>query len=137
MIKTGKEVQGDIMSLLYGSSLASMLTGDVYFNGYRPRDSQLEDAIVIFTTATSDQIQEGIVTINIYVPDIDAYSNGVLIENGSRTKEIEIALNTWVDELPKNTDYFFYLDQAITTVDNTDINQHFVVARLGFKILTY
>jgi len=136
MVKTGKEIRSDIMDQLYGSPLASMLSGGVYFNGYRPRDSKLEDAVVIFTTATSTQIQEGIVTINIFVPDIDIYGNGVLVENGARTQELEIALNEWVSNLPKTLEYYIELEQAITTDDLPEINQHFVVARLQFKVLT-
>ena len=137
MIKTRGQVQDDVMNLLYGSPLASTLSGGVYFNGYRPRDSKLEDAVLIFTTATADQVQQGIITINIYVPDIDVYGNGILIEDGVRTREIEVALNEWVDSVSITSDYHFSLDQAITTEANTDVNQHFVVARIQFEILTY
>lgn len=49
MAKTGKQVQGDIYQLLKDSTLYTMISGDVYRNGYRPRDSRLEDAVVIFT----------------------------------------------------------------------------------------
>ena len=88
MAKTSKQIQGDIYNLLKGSALCSMISGDVYRSGYRPRDSRLEDAVVIFTTGLPDQIQTGVVTVNIYVPDIDPYQNGVLVEDGERTETI-------------------------------------------------
>lgn len=67
MAKTGKQVQGDIYRLFKGSTLYTMISGDVYRNGYRPRDSRLEDAVVTFTAGLPDQIQTGVVTVNIFV----------------------------------------------------------------------
>ena len=84
MAKTSKQVQGDVYRLLKDSTLYSMISGEVYRQGYRPRDSRLEDAVVIFTAGLPDQIQTGVVTVHIYCPDIDPYGNGVLVEDGDR-----------------------------------------------------
>lgn len=47
MAKTSKQVQGDIYQLLKDSTLYTMISGEVYRQGYRPRDSRKEDAVVI------------------------------------------------------------------------------------------
>ena len=134
MAKTGKQVQGDIYRLFKGSTLYTMISGDVYRNGYRPRDSRLEDAIVTFTAGIPDQIQTGVVTVNIFVPDIDPYKNGVLVEDGRRTDALERLAQAWVDSLPAAVScYKFKLMQTIYTEEEADINQHFIVVKLGYE----
>lgn len=134
MAKTGKQVQGDIYRLFKGSTLYTMISGDVYRNGYRPRDSRLEDAVVIFTTGLPDQIQTGVVTVNIFVPDIDPYDNGVFVEDGQRTEELERLAQAWVDSLTAAVScYKFKLMQTIYTEEEADINQHFIVVKLGYE----
>lgn len=134
MAKTGKQVQGDIYRLFKGSTLYTMISGDVYRNGYRPRDSRLEDAVVIFTAGLPDQIQTGMVTVNIYVPDIDPYDNGVFVEDGQRTEELERLAQAWVDSLTAAVScYKFKLMQTIYTEEEADINQHFIVVKLGYE----
>jgi len=133
MAKTGKQVQGDIYQLLKDSTLYTMISGDVYRRGYRPRDSRLEDAVVIFTAGLPDQIQTGVVTVNIFVPDIDPYDNGVLVEDGERTAEVERLAQAWVDSLTAEIScYRFRLMQTIYTEEEAEINQHFVVVKLAY-----
>ena len=134
MAKTGKQVQGDIYRLFKGSTLYTMISGDVYRNGYRPRDSRLEDAVVTFTAGLPDQIQTGVVTVNIFVPDIDPYDNGVFVEDGQRTEELERLAQAWVDSLTAAVScYKFKLMQTIYTEEEADINQHFIVVKLGYE----
>lgn len=134
MAKTGKQVQGDIYQLLKDSTLYTMISGDVYRRGYRPRDSRLEDAVVIFTAGLPDQIQTGVVTVNIFVPDIDPYDNGVLVEDGERTAEVERLAQAWVDSLTAEIScYRFRLMQTIYTEEEAEINQHFVVVKLAYE----
>ncbi len=134
MAKTGKQVQGDIYQLLKDSTLYSMISGDVYRNGYRPRDSRFEDAVVIFTAGLPYQIQTGVVTVNIYVPDIDPYDNGVHVEDGARTAEVERLAQAWVDSLSAEVScYRFRLMQTIYTEEEAEINQHFVVVKLAYR----
>ena len=134
MAKTGKQVQGDIYRLFKGSTLYTMISGDVYRNGYRPRDSRLEDAVVTFTAGLPDQIQTGVVTVNIFVPDIDPYDNGVFVEDGQRTEELERLAQAWVDSLTAAVScYKFKLMQTIYTEEEADINQHFIVVKLAYE----
>lgn len=135
MAKTAKQVQTDICELIRRSELAAEVSGDVYRNGYRPRDSRLEDIVVIFTTGLPDEIQTGVVTINVYSPDIDPYGNGVLVEDGERTEALEILSQKWVDSLlGSGKNYVFKLKQTIYTEVEQDINQHFVVIKLGYRL---
>lgn len=134
MAKTGKQVQGDIYRLFKGSTLYTMISGDVYRNGYRPRDSRLEDAVVTFTAGLPDQIQTGVVTVNIFVPDIDPYDNGVFVEDGRRTEELERLAQAWVDSLTAAVScYKFKLMQTIYTEEEAEINQHFIVVKLAYE----
>lgn len=134
MAKTATQIQGDVYQLLKNSTLCSMISGDVYRKGMRPRDSKLEDAVVIFTTGLPDQIQTGVVTINIYVPDIDAYNNGVMVENGLRTSQLELLAAEWVDSLKAGvSNYKFRLQQTIYTEEDAAIKQHFVVVKLHYR----
>lgn len=139
MSKTSKQVQSDVIALLQNSPLAASVSGAVYRgtpdSSFRPRDSKLEDIVVIFTTGYPYEIETGVVTIQIYVPDIDPYGDGVLVEDGRRTEQIERLADEWVNSLTcDRSNYKFKLRQSIHTQSNTDIHQHFVVVRLGYSL---
>lgn len=133
MAKTAKQVQTDIIDLLRNSELAAEVTGEIYRRGYRPRDSRKEDIIVIFTTGLPDEIQTGVVTINIFIPDIDPYGNGVQEEDGERSETLEALAQCWVENL-SGTNYLFELQQTIYTEAEPEINQHFVVVKLRYRL---
>ena len=136
MTKTSSDIEGDIYNMLRESALAQSLSGTVYREGYRPRDSRLEDAVVIFTAGLNGEIQEGTVTINIYVPDIDPYGNGVLVKNGERVAKLERQAQLWREALTaEKSNYLFLTDDedTIHTVREEDIHQHFIVVTLNYK----
>lgn len=134
MAKTAKQIQGDVYTLLRDSTLYTMISGEVYRNGLRPRDSHLEDAVVIFTTGLPDEIQTGIVTINIFVPDIDPYENGVWVEDTERTERLETLAQAWADSLTcEVSNYRFKLQQTIYTEAEPETNEHFVVVKLHYR----
>lgn len=135
MKKTAKQVQSDIIALIEGSDLAAAITGRVYRAGVRPRDSKLEDLIVIFTTGAPDQIQTGVVTLNLYVPDIAPFDNAVFVEDMERTAELEALCQQWADGLTADrSNYKFRLTQTIYTETEADIRQHFVVVKLQYEL---
>ena len=134
MAKTSKQVQGDIYQLLKDSTLYTMISGEVYRQGYRPRDSRKEDAVVIFTTGLPNQIQTGVVTVNLFVPNIEPYDNGVWVEDGERTERVERLAQEWVDNLTTEVScYKFKLQQTIYTEEEAEIKQHFVVVKLKYE----
>ena len=133
-MKTGHQIETDIYGFLKESDFVGALTGGLYRKGQRPPDSRLEDCVVIFTTADGEQIQRGTVTINVYVPDIYPYKNGVPVENIARCEEIEGLLQTWLDSMTAEVSgYLFHLKAAIHTQREETIHQSFVVARIDFK----
>lgn len=138
MNKTGQQVEDDVYRLLKNSNLPSFISGDIYWFGMRPKDSQLEDAVVKFVTGYDNQIQTGVVVVNIYVPDCDLYQDGVMRKNITRCTEIEIAANEWVKTLTaEKSDYLFRLAQTICTNEEPEINQHFITIRLRFRLPTF
>lgn len=134
-MKTASQIQGDIYQMLRSDiNLTASISGDIYREGYRPRDSKLEDVIVIITTGEVADIQRGVVTINIYVPDIDAFENGVYVQDGERTAELEAVAARWVESLTADkSNYKFKLREPIFTEADTNINQHFVVVSLRYE----
>lgn len=134
MTKTGRQVQEDVYRMLKGGGLAAFIRGDVYLQGMRPRDSRGEDAVVAFNTGLPGDIQTGAVTVRIYVPDIDPYGNGTLVEDVSRTLEIEAAAQEWADSLTTSqSNYLFSLRRTVTTEEEPDITQHYVAVSLKYR----
>ena len=134
--KTGSEVEIDVWNLLRNSTIKTVINGDVYRDHKRPKNSTKEDAVVIFTAGLSNQIQTGIVTILIYVPDLDI-GGGVLEENGARTLAIEKYMAGWLVDLNQKSKYHFKLASTPLTNPEPEIKQHFVSVRLEFQILIY
>ena len=124
----------DVIALLRGTELVGVIGGKVYREGTRPRDSVAEDCVVIFTTADAEQFQSGVVTLNIYVPDLIIGNDGVRLVDSARCEAIEGAAQSTVESLVASvSNYKFKLRDAIHTQRDEDINQSFVVVRLGFK----
>ena len=135
MNKTGTQVLTDVYSWLRGSALAELVSGGVYYAETRPRDSKLEDIVIVFLSGLATQMQKGIVSVKIYVPDIDPYGNGVMVENGARTAELQRIVQDWLDSYPAaKTDYLIELQDTITTVEDVDIQQHFVSVMLHYTL---
>jgi hypothetical protein len=135
MSKTSRQVQSDIFDLLSKSSLVDIISGQVYKDGLRPRDSTLEDAVVVFTTGSAAEVLNGVVTVLLYVPDIDPYGNGVYVEDTARVETLEAAAAKWVEGMTSNVtgDYLLRLDRMIQTFGDKDINQHFISIGIRFR----
>lgn len=137
MMKTASSVEQDVYTLLTGSALASTVNGAVYRSGYRPAGSGKEDIVVVYTSGDARQIQDGIVTVLIYVPDIEFRKDRRPVKDGARCSQLEAAALTWFGGLnTAQNDYRFTLDRAIQTVPDPDTREHFVSLRLRFRHLT-
>lgn len=134
MRKTGSEVENDVYAILKSSAIKTLITGDIYKDGTRPLDSKKEDVIVNFISGVDGQIQEGFVNVNVYVPDIDNGGGGY-VRNVARCRVIEIALNTLAQSLT-TSEYHFTLAAMIKTYKAEGISQHFVNAKLQFRLFT-
>lgn len=130
---TSHKVQSDIIALLEGSELCDAVSGSVYRKGYRPRDSRNEDIVVVFVNGIYGDVEQGAVTLNIYVPDITPYNDGVFVEDGRRTSQIEELASRWVKSLTATkSNYKFSLLRTISTAHDEAIHQHFVVVQLEY-----
>lgn len=141
MAKTATEVQTDIIALLEGSDLAKGVSGNIYRadpgSSDRPRDSRKEDIEVIHTSGIPTQRQTGVVTLRIWVEDIDPYGDGVKMKDGARAAQIEALAERWAEGLTEaepNPGYFFSLQQTVCTEAEPDIAQHFVAVRLSYIV---
>lgn len=135
-MKTGLEIQSDVYGMLKGIPwLMEGIGGKIYRQGMRPRDSKAEDLVVIFTTADAEQVQEAVITLNLYVPFIPYGDGGVLVEDIARCEELEGLLQRAVDSIAVSTEYLVRLTSAIHTQREEETKQSFVVARLSLKQL--
>lgn len=135
MRKTGSQIEEDVFELINDSELKSFIKGKVYKNGTRPVDSKKEDAVVSFKTGLDAQFQQGEITLNIYVPDID---------NGGKAMLKDIArcsaLEAKADEIVRtftSSEYLFKLGGIPQTFqfqsEDTKVKQHFVNIKLRFS----
>lgn len=135
-MKTGHEIEGDIMGFIKGLPLSSAIGGSVYRSGVRPRGSETEDLVVIFTTGDGAQFQSGVVTLNIYVPDIYPYGKGTPVENIARTETLERAVVDSIESLrglAKLGGYRITLRDTVHTIRDAELKQSIVVARLNYQ----
>lgn len=132
-MKTGQQIVTDIIGLLRGTEIARTIGGSIYRQGTRPRSSKSEDMVIIFTEGDAEQFQAGLVTINVFVPDIPTTTDGVFVPNSGRCEEIEAASARSVESIKNVSNYRLSLRDAIYTMRDEEINQSFVVIRLNFK----
>jgi len=135
MKKTGSQIEFDVFSILRGSLLATTIKGSIFREGMRPNGAKTEDAIVSFVAGLDDQIQTGVVNVNIYVPDI-ANGSAVPVKNGSRCQELEILSNNIIQSLIPG-EYRFKLGATIQTYKAEGIDQHFVNCKIKFELTTF
>ncbi len=131
MKKTGGEIEKDIYDLLR-KGIKAKIKGDVYLRGTRPLNSSNEDAIISFMTGLDNQLQTGVVNINIYVPNIDNGSSA-LVKNIKRCIELERYMLRLIEEWSVKSEYHFSLGQTIHTFSEDEINQHFINVKIKFK----
>lgn len=130
---TSSQVENDILAMLEGSALRASISGKVYRQGYRPRDSRKEDIVVVFVDGTPGQVEHGAVTINIYIPDLTPYKNGQYVKDGARLAVIEQVADNWVSSLTASKSHYrFNLLRTIRPVADEAIHQHFVTVALEY-----
>ena len=139
MSKTAAEIEADFYTLIKGSSLEEAVTGTVYYDEIRPRDSEKEDIVIMGSSGEDGQTQIGVVTIHIYVPDIMSNNDGLMYPNRGRIKKLERAAQDWFESIKGALlGYSFRLYHTIhITADEENINQHYVVIQIKYKLYNY
>lgn len=133
-MRTASQITSDFYKSLKSSGLARLINGGVYHDGQRPANSCKEDAIIVFTAGVAGQVDSGTITVLVYVPDINADGTGVPVENKRRTAQVESAALDWVKEMQTAlTAYKIELSQAIATISEEPLRQHFVSVRISYE----
>lgn len=134
--KTASQVLNDLYPVVKASALASAVKGSVYMSGTRPLNALAEDIVINFLSGTALQIQDGIVNINVFVPNIDDVS-GSKVCDAKRCCEIETIAGGWIESIEDFDGYRLTLDEMIRTMPYEDKKQHFVNIRLKFNYTTF
>ena len=138
MRKTGSQFEEDVYKQILLSNLANSISGKVYRSGMRPNNSLLEDCVITFKTGTNGQIQDGIVVINTFIPDIMVGTTKV--KNISRCKAVEVLADEFAGQL-RISGYRFEYNDVIQTIRLQEsvqgYEQHFVNLELYFEYVTF
>jgi hypothetical protein len=133
MRKTGEQVLDDVFGKLKNSALAGFVSGELYLR-QRPDNSTAEDIVISFKTGTDGDFQQGAITVNIWIPDIDD-GNGGLVCDVARARDVEVKANEVLRDFTSG-EYLFSLGSMIQTLKEEGIDQHFVYVDLRFKRIT-
>ena len=130
-IKTEIEVERDFYSFIKNGSLGNTIKGSVYRPDMRPADAKTEDLIVKFLAGLDEQIQTGVVILNIYVPDAKN-TDGRMVRDAARIGVLQTAIRDFVDKNDE-TEYWMETDGTPTSMKNEEIGQWCVTARIHFR----
>ena len=133
--KTEKSIERDFYEFVSKSELAKSVSGEVYRNGMRPPESEKEDIVVKFLSGLDEQIQSGIVVLNIYVPDTTIRSTGAKVEDITRVGELQDLVLTFIEN-NDSTEYDLSKDGTPKSLPADGIEQHFIQARIKFRRIT-
>lgn len=134
-VKTEIEVERDFYSFIVNGSLGNAIRGSVYRPDMRPANATTEDLIVKFLAGLDEQIQTGVVILNLYVPDTKN-QDGRLVRDAARIGILQKAIRSFVDD-NDNTEYWMETDGTPTSMKNEEIGQWCITARIHFRRLSH
>lgn len=135
MIKTAEDIERDLYRLIRASQLGRALGGSVYRSEMRPYASQSEDAVVKLLAGLDEQIQTGILVVNIYIPDKLSRPDGRKVIDHARAAELLTLVRAFVESSPP-TDYRLTTDATPLLMYDEEIEQHFIYARIKYSRLS-
>ena len=135
MIKTEQQIERDFYSFIKNSPLGKAVKGGVYRDGMRPANATTEDLIIKFLSGFDEQVQSGVVIINLYVPDIAYSTDGNKVKDIIRIAELEKLIISFIEE-NEDTEYWMQTDGTPISMLNEDIDQNFIYARIKFNRIT-
>lgn len=124
-----------LYKLLRDSSVKAEISGDIYYEGDRPADSDKEDIIINTVTLTQDFYpQLGDSNVNVYVKDsiISIGGKQQRVVNRARLKQLtELVIGVIRDSRVKGLKANLRWQR---TLQEADINQTFVNIRISWNI---
>lgn len=132
MEKTEKEIEKDVYRIIKASALKSVVKGQFYRAGMRPKSAETEDVVVRFHTGLDGQEQSGIVLVHVYVPNIKISADGELAEDITRIEHLESIINEIFDSL-EDDEYWFEKDGTPKSYPAEGVEQHFINTRIKYR----
>ncbi|WP_343302849.1 hypothetical protein AAHN97_14990 [Chitinophaga niabensis] len=123
-----------VWTRLKTSPLSAAISGGIYKHG-RPLNSGKEDCVVNSLPISGAQLQEGVLNVNIHVPNIVIVSEGnqdATQPNSPRLDELtRIAIDRLTDAWEESGDVNFTIEQQVL-IQEDSINEHYSNIRLTF-----
>jgi hypothetical protein len=135
MIKTEQQVERDFYTLVKDGVLGKAIKGGIYRADMRPDNAHTEDLVVKFLAGLDEQVQTGVVLVNIYVPDVPYLNTGRKVANLVRIGELQALIQELIRD-NSNTEYRILADTSPSTMAVEEIEQHVITARLKFYRLS-
>lgn len=131
-MKTTLDEVDIIWSAVNASALKTAINGGIYKHK-RVLNSSKEDVVINALPITSEQIQNGIVNVNVHVPNHSVQlADGVDNSQPNHTRlkalatiAVAVLKDTWAD------DYNFDVQQQIL-IEDKEANDHYINIRLEF-----
>lgn len=134
-MKSSFDTDAILYKLLRDSSVKAEISGDIYYEGDRPADSDKEDIIINTVTLTQDFYpQLGDSNVNVYVKDsiISIGGKQQRVVNRARLKQLtELVIGVIRDSRVKGLKANLRWQR---TLQEADINQTFVNIRISWNI---
>ena len=139
-MKTESEITNDLVRLVKESALGSMIGGEVYPEGGRPRNSKAQDVTVSLTEVSDVYggfMQSGVCTVNVYVANKAATPAQTLLPDTERIAQVEGILQTWVESLKEKQGCYIIWQRDTVGHDfvTTPFPQFFAFLRLNFTLI--
>ncbi len=138
MRKTFSDIEQDFYNAIKKTTLAHEVSGAVYKYGIRPKGSKKEDVIVKVAALTAKQMQEGTVSIMVYLQPQSVHTDGWIVPDKRRIALIERLVDKLPDELLKLLPEYngIRLFDAVGNYAEPDTEEFFVSVKIKFDYLT-
>lgn len=135
MIKTEQQIERDFYTLIVNSPLGEAVNKRVYRDGMRPANATTEDLVIKFLSGIDEQVQTGVVILNLYVPDVACSESGIKVKDAARIAVLEELILSFVND-NTDTEYWLQTDGTPTSMFNEEIKQHLIYSRIKFNRIT-
>lgn len=135
MIKTEQQIERDFYTLIVNSPLGAAVNKRIYRDGMRPDNAKTEDLVIKFLSGVDEQVQTGVVVLNLYVPDVACSKGGRKVKDAARIAELEELILSFVND-NTDTEYWLQTDGTPISMFNEEIKQHLIYSRIKFNRIT-
>jgi hypothetical protein len=128
----------DLVDVVYGvlkvSSLKGSISGKVY-EYQRPVNSNVEDVVINSLPITNQQLQQAIVNVNVFVPNLAVEETGDISRQVPDVTRLKTLAGLAVQELTDGIsgDYTWDVQQQ-TLIQEEESGQHFINIRIQFFV---